>query len=94
MSDINASNIIIKVIARNSRKKITTISGLPPYFSEHFQKKITHELRKRCAAGVSIVSNNKKEKIIYIQGENTEKILEYLIQINIPKKNIKLCGIY
>ena len=94
MSDINASNIIIKVIARNSRKKITTISGLPAYFSEHFQKKITHELGKRCAAGVSIICIEKKQKIIHIQGESTEKIIEYLIQLKIPEEKIKICGIY
>ena len=88
------SMLSLKLLQEIVIKKITTISGLSLYFSEKIQKNIVHELRKRCAAGVSIVSNNKKEKIIYIQGENTEKILEYLIQINIPKKNIKLCGIY
>ena len=55
---------------------------------------LRHELGKRCAAGVSIICIEKKQKIIHIQGESTEKIIEYLIQLKIPEEKIKICGIY
>ena len=38
-SDIYAPDVVIKVISRNSRKNITKISGLIPYFSEEIQKR-------------------------------------------------------
>ena len=55
ISNIDAPTIIIKVIARNSRKKITTISGLfiesksglSPYFSKEVHKRIISELGKK-----------------------------------------------
>ena len=101
ISNIDAPNIIIKVISRNSRKKITTISGLfiesknslPPYFSKEVYNKIISELGKKCAARATIINSNKREKIIQIQGCNTEVIINYLLQMYIPKEKIKIAGI-
>ena len=101
ISNIDAPTIIIKVIAPNSRKKITTISGLfiesksglSPYFSKEVYKRIISELGKKCAARATIIDSDKKEKIIQIQGDNKEVIIDYLINMNIPKEKIKTAGI-
>ena len=101
ISNIDAPTIIIKVIALNSRKKITTISGLfiesksgiSPYFSEEVYKRIISELGKKCAARATIIEYNKKEKIIQIQGDNKEVIMDYLLKMYIPKEKIKIAGI-
>ena len=101
ISNIDSPNVIIKVIARNGRKKITNVyglfieskSGIPPYFSKEFHKMIISELGKKCAARATIINSNKKEKMIQIQGDNTEVIMDYLIQLYIPKEKIKISGI-
>ena len=99
--NIDAPTIIIKVIDRNGRKKITTISGLfvesksgiSPYFSKEVHKMIISELGKKCAARATIINSDKKEKIIQIQGDNKEVIMDYLLQLYIPKEKIKIAGI-
>ena len=81
ISNIDAPTIIIKVIDRNGRKKITTISGLfvesksglSPYFSKEVHKRIISELGKKCAARATIIDFNKKE----IKG-NYEKVVDTL----------------
>lgn len=93
--NINAPNVIIKVLARNSHKKITTIHGLcdeskngiQPYFNKEMCKKISSELRRICAAGTSIIKN---EKIICVQGDNANSIKNYLIKCGIPEEKIKI----
>ena len=101
--NLNAPDVIIKVIARNVRKKITTISGLfsesknglPPYFVEEAQKQICSELGKKCAAGATIIKSNKKvEKIVQIQGDNIDIIKNYILQLGVPMEKIKIGGIY
>ena len=99
--NIDAPKIIIKVISLNSRKKITTISGLfiesksgiSPYFSEEVYKRIISELGKKCAARTTLIDSDKKEKIIQIQGDNKEVIMDYLLKMYIPKEKIKIAGI-
>ena len=99
--NINAPTVIIKVIHLNGRKKITTISGLfiesksglSPYFSKEVHKRIISELGKKCAARATIIDSDKKEKIIQIQGDNKEFIIDYLIKLYIPKEKIKIAGI-
>ena len=101
ISNIDAPTIIIKVIALNSRKKITTISGLfiesksglSPYFSKEVHKRIISELGKKCAARATLIDSDKKEKIIQIQGDNKKVIMDYLLKMYIPKENIKIAGI-
>ena len=101
ISNIDAPTIIIKVIHLNGRKKITTISGLfieskngiSPYFSEEVYKRIISELGKKCATRATIIDFNKKEKMIQIQGDNKEVIMDYLLQLYIPKEKIKIAGI-
>ena len=93
-SDIYAPNVVIKVISRNSRKNITKISGLIPYFSEEIQKKISRKLGRICAAGASVVDDGKRaEKIIQIQGDSADVIAEYLFKLGVPKEKIKIRGI-
>ena len=99
--NIDASKIIIKVISLNSRKKITTISGLfvesksgiSPYFSKEAHKRIISELGKKCAARATLIDSDKKEKMIQIQGDNKEVIMDYLLKMYIPKEKIKIAGI-
>ena len=103
--DINTPNVVIKVISRNNRKKITKIYGLITYCSEKVLRKISRELGRRCAAGASVVDtgeNNKdtllkinetEEKIIQIQGDNVDVMIEYLLKIGIPMEKIKIYGI-
>ena len=101
--NIDAPTIIIKVIDRNGRKKITTISGLfvesksgiSPYFSKEVHKRIISELGKKCAARATIigVTKNYPQKIIQIQGDNKEVIMDYLLKMYIPKEKIKIAGI-
>ena len=99
--NINAPTVIIKVIHLNGRKKITKISGLfiesksgiQPYFSKEVHKRIISELGKKCAARATIIDSDKKEKMIQIQGDNTEVIMDYLLQLYIPKEKIKIAGI-
>ena len=101
ISNIDAPTTIIKVIDINGRKKITTISGLfvesksgiSPYFSKEVHKRIISELGKKCAARATIIDFNKKEKMIQIQGDNKEVIMDYLLQLYIPKEKIKIAGI-
>ena len=96
--NIDAPTIIIKVIDRNGRKKITTISGLfvesksgiSPYFSKEVHKRIISELGKKCAARATIIGVT---KMIQIQGDNKEVIMDYLLQLYIPKEKIKIAGI-
>ena len=89
LSDISNPNIIIKVISWNNRKNITKIYGLTFYFNEKNIKKISRELSKICAAGSSVID----KKIIQIQGDNVDVIMDYLIKINIPIEKIKIRGI-
>ena len=100
VSSLDAPDVIVKVISWKSQKKITIISGLftesknslPPYFSEDTHKKISSEFKKKCAAGAAIIVAG-KEKIIQIQGEQTNIIEDYLVQLGIPKEKIKIFGI-
>ena len=100
ISNIDAPTIIIKVIDINGRKKITisglfveSKSGISPYFSKEVHKRIISELGKKCAARATIIDFNKKEKMIQIQGDNKEVIMDYLLQLYIPKEKIKITGI-
>jgi translation initiation factor 1 (eIF-1/SUI1) len=125
VGSINAPSVMIKVIARNGRKKITTIHGLldqpgselPPYIANEDQKPMTTILAKMCAATVRVIGSDGKvgqkrsrvrkqaetdgeqakpmsgEKIIYIQGENNDKIIEYLVSVGIPDEKIKVSGV-
>ena len=93
ISNIDAPTIIIKVISRNSTKNITTISGLFTYFGKEVHKRIISELGKKCAARATIIDSNKKEKMIQIQGDHREVIMDYLFQLYIPKEKIKMVGV-
>ena len=100
ISNIDAPTIIIKVIDRNGRKKITTSglfveskSGISPYFSKEVHKRIISELGKKCAARATIIDSDEKETMIQIQGDNKEVIMDYLLKMYIPKENIKIAGI-
>ena len=99
--DINNPNVVIKVISWNNRKKITKMYGLISYFNEKILRKISRELGRRCAAGTCVVDTGKnkkdnllkinktEEKIIQIQGDNVDVMIEYLLEIGIPEEKIK-----
>ena len=99
--DIKNPNVVIKVISWNNRKKITKIYGLISYFNEKILRKISSELGRRCAAGACVVDTGKnkkdnllkinktEEKIIQIQGDNVDVMIEYLLEIGIPEEKIK-----
>jgi translation initiation factor 1 (eIF-1/SUI1) len=87
---IDAPLVYIKVIKRNGRKKITTISGLfstktnselPPYIGEKKdQKLVVSKLGKLCAAGASIIDSRKavgkKSKIEDDDDSEGQKVIQ------------------
>lgn len=85
---MNIQNIIIHK-STNDKHKTTTIKNLFTYINIQHKKKILRKIRKICQSGVSI--NN--DKTILIQGDKSDEIKQYIINIGFHIDKIKTHGI-
>ncbi|CEQ42159.1 SPOSA6832_03954 [Sporobolomyces salmonicolor] len=81
--------IHIRIQQRNGRKTITTLQGVP---SEYDPKKLLKAFKKEFACNGSIVDDEEMGKVIQLQGDQRQKILEILIEEGIEKETIKMHG--
>ena len=83
----------IRVVQRNSRKSLTLVEGLEQLIDFDF-KKVNKYLKKKLCCNSTIKINKKtNEKFIQLQGNHSENIKDYLINIhNLKKDNIILHG--
>ncbi|GAA5942260.1 translation initiation factor eIF1 [Sporobolomyces koalae] len=84
-----ANHIHIRIQQRNGRKTITTLQGVP---SEYDPKKLLKAFKKEFACNGSIVDDEEMGKVIQLQGDQRQKILEILIEEGIEKETIKMHG--
>lgn len=85
-----ANHIHIRCQQRNGRKTITTVQGLP---TEYDIKRILKTLKKDFGCNGHINKDPEMGDILQFQGDQRQKVLEFLttaLQIN--KKSIKVHG--
>merc|ERR1712093_344293 len=79
----------IRIQQRNGRKTITTLQGVPP---EYDPKKLLKAFKKEFACNGSIVEHEEMGKVIQLQGDQRQKIMEILVEEGIEKDTIKTHG--
>lgn len=88
--DDKKSYIHIRIQQRNGRKTLTTIQGLPKEFDP---KKILKVAKKEYATNGSIVNDTELGEVIQLQGDQRQKISEFMVnELGIKKTNIKIHG--
>ncbi|KAJ5742130.1 Translation machinery-associated protein 22 [Penicillium manginii] len=86
-----ASKIQIKRVERNKRKHVTVLVGLEVFGLEN--KKIAKDLGKKFATGSSMTRSAAGTEEITVQGDVSEEIREWLLEVHgdkVPKGNIEL----
>ncbi|KAJ5880530.1 Translation machinery-associated protein 22 [Penicillium subrubescens] len=86
-----ASKIQIKRVERNKRKYVTVIIGLEIFGLEN--KKLAKELGKKFATGSSVTRSPAGTEEITVQGDVSEDVKEWLLEIygsKVPESNIEL----
>ncbi|GAA5851561.1 hypothetical protein JCM9279_006897 [Rhodotorula babjevae] len=83
------NHIHIRIQQRNGRKTITTLQGVP---AEYDPKKLLKAFKKEFACNGSIVEHEEMGKVIQLQGDQRQKIMEILIEEGIEKDTIKMHG--
>ncbi|TNY21726.1 translation initiation factor SUI1 [Rhodotorula diobovata] len=83
------NHIHIRIQQRNGRKTITTLQGVPP---EYDPKKLLKAFKKEFACNGSIVEHEEMGKVIQLQGDQRQKIMEILVEEGIEKDTIKMHG--
>ncbi|GAA5966912.1 hypothetical protein JCM8115_006202 [Rhodotorula mucilaginosa] len=84
-----ADYIHIRIQQRNGRKTITTLSGVP---TEYDPKKLLKAFKKEFACNGSVEEHEEHGKVIQLQGDQRQKIMEMLIEEGIGKETIKMHG--
>lgn len=85
-----AAKVLIKRVERNKRKYVTAVSGLEAHGMD--LKKVAKEWGKKFATGSSVTklpSGGGGEEIV-VQGDNSDEILDWLIDVaGIPEGNVE-----
>lgn len=89
--DTQPTNYIhIRIQQRNGRKTLTTVQGLP---EEYDLKRILKVLKKDFACNGNIGKDEEHGEIIQLQGDQRDKIVDFLTaKLQIDKKTIKKHG--
>lgn len=74
----------IRVTARSTKSKITTIEGLTDAVDH---KKLAKTLQSVLSCGCNVETSEKFGKVIKVQGDNYEDIVKYLIKNDIADKS-------
>ncbi|KAJ0416196.1 translation initiation factor SUI1 [Aspergillus carlsbadensis] len=85
------SKVQIKRVERNKRKHVSVITGLEVYGLEN--KKVAKELGKKFATGSSVTKSAAGIEEITVQGDVSEEIKEWLLEIHgkqISESNIEI----
>jgi density-regulated protein DRP1 len=85
------SKIQIKRVERNKRKHVSVVTGLEVYGLEN--KKVAKELGKKFATGSSVTKSAAGIEEITVQGDVSEEIKEWLLEIHgkqISESNIEI----
>ena len=94
--ETNLLEIHIKVINRNSRKRTTTVEGIPEKLLEDKQNvnKFLTKMRNAISASVSLKNvkeNNETKKIIVASGSNTDSMVPLIMEfVDCGEDNIKI----
>jgi len=78
-NEINSTEIHIRKIIRNGRKSWTIIEGLESVTDIAAMCKTLKKTVCKCGGSVD-TDDEKKEKIIQLQGDHVEKVKEYLLK--------------
>jgi translation initiation factor 1 len=81
--------IHIRIQQRNGRKTLTTLQGLP---KEYDQKKILKAFKKEFACNGTLVDDEELGQVIQLQGDQRQKVSEFLIEEGINKTDVKVHG--
>ncbi|KAM1168649.1 hypothetical protein PS1_030646 [Malus domestica] len=80
----------VRVQQRNGKKCLTTVQGLKKDFN---YDKILKDLKKEFCCNGNVVQDKELGKIIQLQGDQRKKVLQFLVQAKIVKKDqIKIHG--
>ncbi|EPQ28538.1 uncharacterized protein PFL1_03842 [Pseudozyma flocculosa PF-1] len=79
----------IRVQQRNGRKTLTTLQGLP---KEWDQKMLLKAFKKDFACNGTIVEDEELGQVIQLQGDQRQKIAEFLVTEGMPKNEVKVHG--
>ena len=74
------TKIIIQLFQRNARKTITTIAGLD---ADLDFPRILKNMKKIFACNGNIVNDDKYGKVIQLQGDHRDKVVEWIYKNNI-----------
>ncbi|PAV23988.1 eukaryotic translation initiation factor 1 [Pyrrhoderma noxium] len=84
-----AENIHIRIQQRNGRKTLTTLQGIG---EEYDLKKILKEFKREFACNGTIVEDPELGKVIQLQGDQREKIRDFLTENGIERSTIIIHG--
>ncbi|KAK0549561.1 Eukaryotic translation initiation factor eIF-1 [Tilletia horrida] len=79
----------IRIQQRNGRKTVTTLQGLP---KEYDAKKLLKAFKKEFACNGTVVDDPELGDVIQLQGDQRQKIAQFLVEEAIPKDTIKVHG--
>ncbi|CAD6889703.1 unnamed protein product [Tilletia laevis] len=79
----------IRIQQRNGRKTVTTLQGLP---KEYDAKKLLKAFKKEFACNGTVVEDPELGDVIQLQGDQRQKIAQFLVEEAIPKETIKVHG--
>ncbi|KAN0062713.1 Eukaryotic translation initiation factor eIF-1 [Thecaphora frezii] len=79
----------IRIQQRNGRKTLTTLQGVP---KEYDQKKLLKAFKKEFACNGTIVDDEELGQVIQLQGDQRQKIAQFLVEEGIPKNDVKVHG--
>ncbi|KAL9937375.1 hypothetical protein V8E36_003784 [Tilletia maclaganii] len=79
----------IRIQQRNGRKTVTTLQGLP---KEYDAKLLLKAFKKEFACNGTVVEDPELGDVIQLQGDQRQKIAQFLVAEAIPKDTIKVHG--
>ncbi|KAL5511156.1 SUI1 [Sanghuangporus sanghuang] len=82
-------HIHIRIQQRNGRKTLTTLQGLG---KEYDLKKILKAFKKEFACNGNIVDDAELGQVIQLQGDQRQKIQNFLVEAGVDKKTINVHG--
>ncbi|KIM62075.1 hypothetical protein SCLCIDRAFT_15919 [Scleroderma citrinum Foug A] len=84
-----ANHLHIRIQQRNGRKTLTTLQGLP---KEYDPKKLLKAFKKEFACNGNVVDDLEMGEVIQLQGDQRNKILNFLVDNGMDKSSIKVHG--
>jgi len=89
-SSKSQENIHIRIQQRNGCKTLTTVAGLPKEFD---LKRILKVLKKEFATNGTIVEDAEAGQVIQFQGDQRQKIHDFIVNdLEIKKDKVKIHG--